>query len=381
MRPYLKTAVSSVLLLLFVLTGSYFSSSMWKDKEEKAGLAGPLVYSAGMTAAEFAAANNLPEEVASAAYGSRMSAPIYYGELPEDGLRATVERELALHNEAASKNWLKIALKFIMWAAFLLAVFPLLRRGLMKGALRNWFYFAAVLIFGVALGADPSPMGTVKDAIVLYGESGVVFLPRLKALAVFLLLVVLANKFICSWGCQLGVLQDLLFRLGRAGDLKRWRLPFALTNTVRILFFIALVLGAMLGLDIVAPVDPFKIYSPLALGVWGAGFITLLLAASLFLYRPWCHLFCPFGLVGWLAEKISVYKVRVDYAKCVACGACERACPSTVMGAILRRDRAIPDCFACGDCLAACPAGAVSFSAGRRQLPPAGKFEKVKIST
>lgn len=379
MRPYFKTALGSVLLLLVVLAGSYFSSGLWKDREGKAELAGPLVYSKVMTAAEFAAANNLPREVGDAALHSFYHGPDELYELGEDGLRATVERELALHNEAASKNWLKIKLKFVMWAAFLLTVFPLLRRGLVKGALRNWLYLAAVLVFGVALGADPSPMGTVKDAIVLYGESGVVFLPRLKALGIFLLLVVLANKFICSWGCQLGVLQDLLFRLGQAGDLKRRKLPFAFTNTVRVLFFTALVLGALLGSDIIAPIDPFKIYSPLAIGAWGAAFITLLLAASLFVYRPWCHLFCPFGLVGWIAEKISVYKIKVDYAKCVACGACESACPSTVMGAILRRERAIPDCFACGDCLAACPAGAVSFSAGRRQLPPADKFKKVKI--
>ena len=83
-----------------------------------------------------------------------------------------------------------------------------------------------------------------------------------------------------------------------------------------------------------------------------------------------------FGLAGWLAEKISVYHVTVAYDKCAACGACERACPSTVMGAILKRDRAIPDCFSCGDCLAACPHGAVSFSAERRQVPPPGKFAK-----
>ncbi|MHB0995435.1 MAG: hypothetical protein ACYC2I_03585 [Elusimicrobiales bacterium] len=74
----------------------------------------------------------------------------------------------------------------------------------------------------------------------------------------------------------------------------------------------------------------------------------LLPAASLFIYRPWCHIFCPFGLAGWVAEKISVYRVRVDCGKCVACG----------------------------DCLAACPSGAVAFSAVRRQLPPPGKFKK-----
>jgi len=377
MNNRLKTLATAAALAAVVIAGSLFSSRLWGEKAGKAALAGPLVYSQGMTAAQFAAANNLPPEVAAASFGSREGGFRYYdmNALPPDGLRASVERELALYNERASKNWLKIILKFVMWAAFLLTVFPLLRRGLVKGALRNWLYLAGVLIFGVALGADPSPMGTVKDAIVLYGQSGAVFLPRLKALGIFLLLVVLANKFICSWGCQLGVLQDLYFRLGRSAGLKRWRLPFVFTNTVRVLFFIALILAAMMGSDIIAPVDPFKIYSPLALTIWGAGFVTLLLAASLLLYRPWCHLLCPFGLVGWLAEKISVYKIKVDYTKCVACGACEQACPSTVMGAILKRDRVIPDCFSCGDCLAACPSGAVSFSAGRRQKPPADKFK------
>lgn len=378
MSKKLKALTAAAALAALVIAGSLLSSCLWGEKQAKANLSGPLVYSQGMTAAEFAAANDLPLEVAAASFGSRVGGLPYYDikALPPDGLRATVERELALYNEAASKNWLKIILKFVMWAAFLLMVFPLLRRGLVKGALRNWLYLSGVLIFGVALGADPSPMGTVKDAVVLYGQSGAIFPPRLKALALFLLLVVLANKFICAWGCQLGVLQDFYFRLGQAAGLKRWRLPFTFTNTVRVLFFLALALGAMMGSDIIAPVDPFKIYSPLALTIWGAGFVTLLLAASLFLYRPWCHLLCPFGLVGWIAEKISVYKIKVDYAKCTACGRCEQACPSTVMGAILKRDRVIPDCFACGDCLAACPVRAVSFSAGRRQLPPAGKFDK-----
>lgn len=374
----LKTFASALLLAGLVVAGSYFSARLWGEKPERAGAANlRLSYAAGMTAEEFAEVNGLPREVAAAAFASRASMPLYSIEdLPPDGLRASVERELALYNEHASKNWRKIALKFVMWFAFLAAVFQLLRRGLVKGALRNWLYFSSALLFGVALGSDPSPMGTVKDAIVLYAGSGAVFPPRLIALGVFLLLVVLANKFICSWGCQVGVLQDLLFRFGRGGGLRQYKIPFSITNTVRVLVLVAVTAAAFIGSDIIGYVDPFKIYNPLVVSAWGWAFITLLLTASLFVYRPWCHFFCPFGLAGWLAEKISVYRVTVDYGKCVACGACERACPSTVMGAILKRDRAIPDCFSCGDCLAACPHGAVAFSADRRQLPPPGKFVK-----
>jgi polyferredoxin len=47
-------------------------------------------------------------------------------------------------------------------------------------------------------------------------------------------------------------------------------------------------------------------------------FISLALVVSLFIYRPWCYFFCPFGLDGWMAEKISLFKIKVDYDKCIA---------------------------------------------------------------
>lgn len=379
MNKYAATVFKTVALSTLVTFGSYLSSRLWGGKPEKLEADRVLISAPGMTAADFAAANALPPQVIGAALGLRGQEELgreldSFG-LAEEDLNAGVQKALALHNEEGSKNWRKIALKFAAWFLFLGAVFVMLRRGLVKGRLRNWLYFGGVLVFGVALGADPSPMGTVKDAIVLYGAKGAVFMPRMIALAVFLLLVVAANKFICSWGCQIGVLQDLLFRFGREGKARQYKPPFVLTNAVRIIFFSGLSAAAIgWGLDIVEPLDPFKIYNPAVAGLAGWLFIGALLAAGVFIYRPWCHLFCPFGLVGWLFEKISVYNIKVDYSTCIACGACERACPSTVMGAILKRDRTVPDCFACGECQAVCPTKSVSFSAGRRRPPPAGKF-------
>jgi polyferredoxin len=223
-------------------------------------------------------------------------------------------------------------------------------------------------------------MGTVKDTFVLLGAKGVVFPPRLIAFVVFLFLVIVANKFICSWGCQLGTLQDAIFRLNRdqqdrKGSIGQFKVPFALSNGVRVVFFAAIVVFAFFWTtDIVEGIDPFKTFRPQALGLAGAGFVGAMLILSLFTWRPWCHFLCPFGLVGWAAEKVSVFKIHVDYDKCIACGACEKACPSTVMGAILKRDRVIPDCFSCATCLETCPVRAISFRAGRRSRPPAGTF-------
>jgi ferredoxin len=293
-----------------------------------------------------------------------------------------LDRRLALASEDASKDWRKIAAKFALWAVFLAATFALMRRRSLIRRRRLLLYGAAVFILGVVLGPEPSPMGTVKDAVHLLGAKGVLFPPRMVALGCFLLVVIVANKSICGWGCQFGVLQDLLFRLGHndrdvgPGLLRQYKLPFALTNAIRAATFAAMLAASFaLALDILEPVNPFRVFNPTKLGAVGAASLGALLVASLLVYRPWCGLFCPFGLLGWLAEKVSLFRIRVDYGKCIGCEACARACPSPVMAAILRQDRmTIPDCFSCGSCIEACPTGAVSFSRGGRAPVPEGKF-------
>ena len=70
---------------------------------------------------------------------------------------------------------------------------------------------------------------------------------------------------------------------------------------VAILFLLAIVWAT----DIVEGIDPFKIFKPQVLGLAGVAFVGAVLVLSLFTYRPWCHFFCPFGLAGWVAEKMS----------------------------------------------------------------------------
>ena len=233
------------------------------------------------------------------------------------------------------------------------------------------------------MGSDPSPMGTVKDAIYLYGSAGAIFPPRMIALAIFLVIVFVANKYICAWGCQVGVLQDLIFRINQTAKRKaiigqQIKVPFVFSNWVRAVFFcIFTVVAFTWGADIIDPFDPFKIYKPVILTLTGVIFVGMLLISSLFIYRPWCHFFCPFGLVGWLVEKASRVRISVDYQTCIACQKCATACPSTVMGAILRQDKkTIPDCFACYTCRDVCPTESISFSTRKRTLSPPGHFEQ-----
>jgi len=379
-----RTLIQFVLLIATVTGASFLSNRLWGGRPEGAVRTKPLVLDASMTVAQFAERNELPAPLLKKVFGlqspaDRQTLVTAFGISHEEVLRKT-EGLLVLQSEHGSKNWAKITAKFSLWLVFLTAVLVLIRKGLVTARRRKGLLLAAVVLFGVVLGSDPSPMGTVKDAIVLLGSKGVVFPPRLIAFGVFLLMAIVANKFICSWGCQLGTLQDLIFRLNRdkedrKGLFRQFKVPFVVSNSVRIAFFAAMTTVAFVwAIDMVEGVDPFRVFKPQVLGLAGAAFIAAILVLSLFTYRPWCHFFCPFGLVGWIAEKVSLFHIRVDYDKCITCGSCERACPSTVMGAILRRDRVIPDCFACGVCIEACPTRAVRFMAGQQGRPPMGKF-------
>jgi ferredoxin len=384
----LRTVILFIFLTALVVGLSLMSNRIWGGKPEQLPERNKLIIETEMTVIQFGKANELPNSVLKEIFGLKVKSDLEnklneYGTY--DQIATMVTKKLALATEHASKNWLKILVKFSLWIVFLSAIFILLRKRKVISNLRKWLLFVSILIFGVTMGSDPSPMGTVKDAIHLYGTAHTIFPPRMIALAIFLTIVFLANKYICAWCCQAGTLQDLIFRINQTDKRKavigrQIKLPFALTNTVRFIFLSIFTLVAFLwGIDIIEPVDPFKIFKPTHLGLIGGVFIGILLLTSLFIYRPWCHLFCPFGLVGWLVEKASLVKISVNYETCIACQKCATACPSTVMGAILRRNKkTIPDCFACYTCREVCPTDSISFSSRKRTFPPSDHFNKGK---
>jgi polyferredoxin len=283
-------------------------------------------------------------------------------QISRETMLAAIGRANPVAAEGESKDWRKIRIKFVLWVLFFVAAMVLLGRVKISKRLRVGALVVATLIFGVWLGVEPNAPGTIKDALVLYGEKHIIFPPRLIALLAFMLMSIIGNKVFCGWACQFGTLQDLVWH----SPLRKWRPPFALSNTVRALFFLA-VAGAALfvPLDILEPIDPFRVFrlaTPLAVGT-----AVIVLLAGLFIYRPWCNFFCPFGLLSWLGERLSVARVRVNHNTCIDCRACERACPTHSMKQLRAEKRFAQDCFACGACLRTCPTKALRW--GTR--PPA----------
>ncbi|HUW06876.1 MAG TPA: 4Fe-4S binding protein [Williamwhitmania sp.] len=376
--------IKFALLIGLVIISSLFSTMFWSEKSEKGHELSSLIISKDITVKEFGIKNNLSNQILEKVFkidsDKNLQQKVSNFNFNQKDLLFEVNRYLAIESESASKNWIKIAIKFILWIAFIFAVYLVIRKKKLSTKVRNSIYLASVIIFGVILGSDPSPMGTIKDAVVLFATKGAIFPPRLIALSAFLIMVIVFNKSICAWGCQLGTLQDLIFRINRKNKskpiFKQYKIPFAFSNSIRSIFFILLsIIAFVWALDIVEFIDPFKVFKPSVISIIGWIFIGLILIFSLFVYRPWCTLFCPFGLFGWFFEKLSIFKIRVDYSKCIACDACVKSCPSTVMDSILKRKTTISDCFSCGSCIEVCPTDAIGFSSIKRDLPPNDKFK------
>jgi len=247
--------------------------------------------------------------------------------------------------------------KFVLWIVVIVTATILIRRHKVTSKVRLAFIGGGVLVFGLVYGLltrgglNPNPVFSVRNLLVIVLVKHQLLIPVVAMLVILLLMVWVSNKSICGWGCQLGLLQDLLYRV----NLPKWKPPFWLSNTVRVIAFVALVVGlAVAGLDWIGIIDPFKLFQfnfTLAIGL----FSVVILVASLFIYRPWCHFLCPFGLIGWLVEQVSLFRPRINREACKECKLCVKACPTNAMADFYDGKKIHADCFACGACIEACP--------------------------
>jgi len=226
---------------------------------------------------------------------------------------------------------------------------------------------AAVLVCGFVLGKSPNPMeGTVKifkSMVGLYPS----IISKLLALVFFIVLAIIGNKLICGWACPFGALQELIYSLPILRKIKRWKAPFWLTNTIRgglflvMLLFLFGIVGGRKGFVIYHYLNPFNLFN-LDFDHWLiAVTVVVSLTLAFFTYRPFCHLICPFGFVSWIAEQVSLTRVKVDHEKCTDCGLCIKACPTEAAKGRVLNKLFGADCFSCARCLNVCPQDAIRY--------------------
>ncbi len=222
------------------------------------------------------------------------------------------------------------------------------------------FYMLPLGVFSSGLSLHPSPMCVTEKPFLFMNAGRGVPVIFLSILAAVTIICIIGNKLFCGWNCPLGALQELFYRIPLP---KGWKikLPFRITNSVRIgLFVLFILLLFTAGFSIYTYVNPFEFFH------WGFGLIAsaalaVSLIAAMFIFRPFCYLVCPLGLYTWLTEHISIVKIKVDKHKCTDCGICTELSPCPTIPAILEEKKSRPDCHPCGRCIEVCPEKALSF--------------------
>jgi polyferredoxin len=198
------------------------------------------------------------------------------------------------------------------------------------------------------------------------------------------LIGLITGRFICGWLCLFGLIQELLYKI----PTKKITVPDKVDKPLRYLKYVMLAVmvfalpffvrseygvGAPFFCKYVCPVGTLEGGIPLvllnsmmrgALGWlfrWKFLLLILCIAASIFIYRPFCKYICPLGAFYGLFQKVSLIRMRVDKEKCVDCGICAKTCKMNVDP---HKTPNSNECIRCRECIHACPMHALSMNIG-----------------
>jgi len=215
-------------------------------------------------------------------------------------------------------------------------------------------------IFGIFIDIHPSPLCALTKAFTRYQMRGFIPPHMVIMAGAMLLFTVVGNKVFCGWICPLGSLQEVIFKISKI--FKKFKFPFLITNALRLsLLAIFLIFVLSFRVNIYNLFNPFELFHWHLEG-YTLAVISIVILASLFYYRPFCHFLCPAGFITWIFEHISLFKIHKNKEKCTHCNQCIKESPCNAIDDIIHDHKSIPDCFACGKCIESCPEDALSFS-------------------
>lgn len=260
-------------------------------------------------------------------------------------------------------------LKYFLWAVWLSFILVVIMSRKKIKRFRIPILFLTVILFGILLGADPNPMQSIVKLFKMFNgmERGPIVI--IFSFIFFSLFSVLGSKLICSWGCPLGALQEVIFNIPIYKKKFKYQLPFVISLSVRLILFVLfflLLFGIGLGVRnyvLYRDVNYFNIFDFHKLTLFAILTLPIFILSSLYVYRPFCQFICPFGLYAWLLENFAMNKIIIIEDKCTNCKKCVNSCPTQAMKAIYekRREYFLPDCWACGECIEVCPTDAVKY--------------------
>ena len=199
---------------------------------------------------------------------------------------------------------------------------------------------------------------------------------------IMILIGALLGRLVCGLLCPFGFVQDLLYKI----PTPKFKIPAKLDRVLRYMKYLILLTfvillpmflvdafgnGAPYFCKLICPAGTLGGALPLLakneglrstigfLFFWKLSILIVVVALSIFTYRPFCKYICPLGALYSFFNKVGFYKMEFVSDKCVNCGLCERACKMDIS---VRANPNSLECIRCGACTAACRHGALTTS-------------------
>ncbi|MEI7422990.1 MAG: 4Fe-4S binding protein [Prolixibacteraceae bacterium] len=211
----------------------------------------------------------------------------------------------------------------ILLAVLLISTWFILKKRSRAGVF--WVSVFSLLYFGLYREGCICAIGSIQNVILAVVDP--TYAIPVSALIFFLLPLVFAlfvGRIFCAGACPLGAIQDLV--IFQPIELPKW-----IQQILGLIPFLYLGLAALFVATksdfIICRYDPFvgffRFDAPFHMLVLGV----LFLLVGIFVARPYCRFFCPYGvLLGWMS-KFSSRHMTITPSACIQCKLCANSCP------------------------------------------------------
>ncbi|QUI25711.1 4Fe-4S binding protein [Vallitalea pronyensis] len=220
--------------------------------------------------------------------------------------------------------------------------------------------------FSCPIGGLQAVLGSRKKYVSLY-------------ITGFLLLVgILFGRLICGFLCPFGFIQDMIHKIPS----KKFKVYQPFTYIKYGLLVLLVILLPMFLTNDIGVGDPYYCKYVCPIGTLEGGIflvstnkalqtivgflfyykltiLIIILLTAVIIYRPFCKILCPLGVIYGLMNRISFGKINLNKEACISCSTCKKVCKMEVVPFI---DPNVVECIRCGTCLGKCPTKALLFT-------------------